>query len=104
MELVLVDNNQIIIAEDVVEKIKAFNKAKLEMDLMEKELKESLKNAMEKVGIKKFIINGLSATIKDPYIRKSLDTKRLETECPDIYRAYLKETEVASSITLSIGE
>ena len=71
---------------------------------MEKELKASLKNAMETKGIKKFIINGLCANIKEATNRTSIDSKRLKEECPDIYEAYSKTTPVASSITLTFED
>ena len=103
-ELVKIENNEIVIAKEIVDKIKDFKKAKEEMDLMEKELKQQLKDQMEKLGVKKFIINGLSATLKDATTRKSLDTTRLKNECPDIYEEYLKESPVASSITLTVAD
>ena len=59
---------------------------------------------MNNLGIKKFIINGLSATIKDGSTRTTIDSKRLKEECPDIYEAYSKTSEVKSSITLSVAE
>ena len=103
-ELVKIENNEIIVDNEVVQQIIAFQKAKAKMDLMEKELKSSLKEAMEKVGLKKFIVSGLCASIKDATTRNSIDTKRLKEECPDIYEAYLKTTPVSSSITLTFEE
>ena len=64
-EMVVIKNNEIIVDATVIEKIKDFKKAKAQMDLVEKELNKLLKEAMEKVGLKKFIVNGLCATIKD---------------------------------------
>lgn len=103
-ELVKIENNEIVVAAEVVEQIKEFQKAKAKMDIMEKELKASLKNAMELKGIKKFIINGLCATIREATSRTAIDSKRLKEECPDIYEEYSKTTPVASSITLTFEE
>lgn len=103
-EIVKIENNEIIVATEVIEQIKEFQKAKAKMDMMEKELKASLKSAMEQKGIKKFIINGLCANIKDATSRTSIDSKRLKEECPDIYKEYSKTTPVASSITLTFEE
>ena len=103
-ELVKIENNEIIVANEVVQQIIEFQKAKAKMDLMEKELKASLKDAMDKKGIKKFIVNGLCASIKDSYTRSSLDSKKLKEDYPDIYNAYLKESTVASSISLTFEE
>lgn len=103
-EIVKIENNEIIVAKEIIEQIKEFQKAKAKMDMMEKELKASLKNAMEQKGIKKFIINGLCANIKDATTRTAIDSKRLKEECPDIYEEYSKTTPVASSITLTFEE
>ena len=103
-EMVVIKNNEIIVDATVIEKIKDFKKAKAQMDLVEKELNKSLKEAMEKVGLKKFIVNGLCATIKDGTTRTTVDSKRLKEEAPDIYEEYSKTTSVASSITLTFEE
>ena len=103
-EMVVIKNNEIIVDATVIEKIKDFKKAKAQMDLVEKELNKSLKEAMEKVGLKKFIVNGLCATIKDGTTRTTVDSKRLKKEAPDIYEEYSKTTPVASSITLTFEE
>lgn len=103
-EMVVIKNNEIIVDATVIEKIKDFKKAKAQMDLVEKELNKSLKEAMEKVGLKKFIVNGLCATIKDGTTRTTVDSKRLKEEAPDIYEEYSKTTPVASLITLTFEE
>lgn len=103
-EMVVIKNNEIIVDATVIEEIKDFKKAKTQMDLVEKELNKSLKEAMEKVGLKKFIVNGLCATIKDGTTRTTVDSKRLKEEAPDIYEEYSKTTPVASSITLTFEE
>jgi predicted phage-related endonuclease len=103
-ELVKIEDNQIVIANETIEKIKNFQKIKAEMDLIEKDLKQQLKDKMEEVGLKKFIVNGLCATIKNATTRTTLDSKKLKEELPDIYEEYSKTTEVASSISLTIGE
>lgn len=103
-EMVVIKNNEIIVDATVIEKIKDFKKAKAQMDLVEKELNKSLKEAMEKVGLKKFIVNGLCATIKDGTTRTTVDSKRLKEEAPDIYEEYSKTTPVASSIALTFEE
>ena len=46
-EMVVIKNNEIIVDATVIEKIKDFKKAKAQMDLVEKELNKSLKEAME---------------------------------------------------------
>ena len=103
-EIVKVEDNQVLVANETIEKIKEFKKEKARMDILEKELKTKLKEAMEKVGIKKFIVNGLCANIKEGTTRTSIDSKRLKEECPDIYEEYSKTTPVSSSISLTFEE
>lgn len=103
-ELVKIENGEITIAEEIVNKIIEFNKVKKEMEYQEKLLKDGLMEAMNNLGIKRFTINGLSATIKDGSTRTTIDSKRLKEECPVIYEAYSKTSEVKSSITLSVAE
>lgn len=103
-EIVKVENNEIIVSQEMVNKIIEFNKAKKEMEYQEKLLKDGLMEAMNSVGLKKFIINGLSAVIKDGTTRTTIDSKRLKEECPDIYEAYSKTSEVKPSLTLTVEE
>lgn len=103
-ELVKVENGEITVAEEIVNKIIEFNKTKKEMEYQEKLLKEGLMEAMNNLGIKKFIVNGLSATVKDGSTRTTIDSKRLKEEAPDIYEAYSKTSEVKSSLILSVAD
>ena len=102
--IVKVEDGQVVVAQEIVNKIIEFNKAKKEMEYQEQLLKDGLMEAMNKVGITRFIINGLSATIKSGTTRTSVDSKRLKEECPEIYEAYSKTSEVKPSITLTIAE
>ena len=102
MELVKIENNNIRISNDFINKYRNFQKLKLEMDLMEKQVKEELKEAMESVGKDKLLLDGFSATIKAPYERKSIDSARLKKELPDIAEEFTKITKVGSSISIAI--
>lgn len=101
-ELVKIENNEIVISEDFIDKYKNFKKIQLEMDLMEKDFKVKLKNAMESLGKEKIILNGFSAKIKAGYTTQKFDSTRFKKECPEIYEEYLKESNVSSSITLDV--
>lgn len=101
-ELVKIENNEIVIDNDFIEKYRNFKKLQLEMDLMEKDLKAKLKDAMEMLGKDKFIIDGFSARIKAGYTTKRFDSARFKKECPDIYEEYSKDSSVSSSITLDV--
>ena len=103
-ELVRIENNELIIAHEAVQKIIEFQKQKAQMDILEKELKQGLKEKMEELGMTGFSIKGLNATIRKATTRKTIDSKRMQAEIPEIYESYLKESQVASSITLSYDE
>lgn len=102
MELVKIENNDIQINGDFINKYRNFQKLKLEIDLMEKQVKEELKEAMENIGKDKLLLDGFSATIKAPYERKSIDSARLKKELPDIAEEFTKITKVGSSIAIAI--
>ena len=101
-ELIKIENNEIVISEDFIDRYKNFKKIQLEMDLMEKDFKVKLKNAMESLGKEKIILNGFSAKIKAGYTTQKFDSTRFKKECPEIYEEYLKESNVSSSITLDV--
>ncbi len=103
-EIVEIKNNEIIIQNEIVEKIKEFYKQKKEMEYQEKLLKDGLMKAMQQIGKENFIIDGLSATIRKGTTRTSIDSTKLKEECPEIYEAYSKTSEVKPSITLTIAD
>lgn len=103
-ELVEIKDNEIVVQQEAVQKLKDFQKMKLQMDLMEKELKQGLKEAMEAIGKKDFVIDGLAIKYKEPYVRKSIDSTRLKKDMPDIYDDYIKETNVSGSVSLTFSE
>lgn len=103
-ELVTIENGQPVVAQETVNKIKEFNKVKKEMEYQEKLLKDGLMKAMEECGIKNFCIDGLSAVIKAGSTRTTIDSTRLKNECPEIWEAYSKTSEVKPSIVLTVAE
>lgn len=100
MKLVVVENNDIIISQDFINDYKGFQRLKLAMELKEKEFKEELKEAMEKVGKKEILLDGFSATYKKGAIRTTIDSKRLKAELPDIAEKYSKTSVTESSIVI----
>ena len=53
-ELIKIENGQITVANEFLEEFKALNLARLQVEMMEKELKQELLKAMELHGIKKW--------------------------------------------------
>lgn len=96
------DSNEIVLKEDVVKKIEAFNDVKKEIEYQEKLLKAGIMEAMEELDLKTLDIGNVHATYKDSYIRKSVDTKKLKED--GLYDVYEKETIVKPSIVLKVGD
>ena len=103
-ELVVIKGNEIEVQKEAVKKLKEFKIAKAKMDMLEKELNKALKEAMEKIGKTDLIVEGLAVKYKKPYTKKTLDTKKLKEDLPDIYETYEKESQVSGSVTLTFGE
>lgn len=101
-ELIKIENNDIVINKKWIEKYKEFKKVQLEMDLKEKEFKQELKEAMEKIEKPNIILDGFSASIKKASVRTTLDSKKIKEELPDIYNLYSITTEIPSSIILKV--
>ncbi len=107
MELIKVKNNQITINDELAKELREFEKQKILMDIKQKKLKEELKVAMEKNNIEnwEYVSNNgeiITATLKKPYSKKSIDTKALKEEMPEIVEKYTTTTEVSSSLLLKI--
>ena len=101
-EIVKIENNEIIINNEWIEKYKEFKRVQLEMDIAEKEFKEELKEAMEQIGKENIILDGFSASLRKGSTRTTLDTTRIKKELPQIYEEYSKTSETPSSIILKV--
>lgn len=101
-ELVKIENNEIVIDNEFIKKYRDFKKLQLEMDLAEKDLKKKLKDALEMLGKDRVILNGFSAKVKPSYTTTRFDSTRFKKECPDIYKEYVKESIVSSSISIDV--
>lgn len=104
MELVKVVNNEIVVAEEIINEIVEFEKKALEMKLKQDELKKNIKEAMEEHGITKWTSPNeeLEVTYRKPSTRTTLDSKRIKEELPDIFEEYSKTSNVSSSISIAV--
>ena len=101
-ELVETNNEISSIEYTISTKIAKFNEKLNSLKRQEFQLKELIKNAMAKNGVKKFENDNIALTYIAPTIRKSLDTQRLKKEEPDIYDYFLKSSEVKDSVRIKI--
>lgn len=102
MELVKYENGAIQVALEVCKKIADFEKKALEIELQKKNLKETLKNVMETHNLSTFENEYIKVSYKKASERKTVDSKKLKEECPEIYEAYTKTSNVSSSISLEV--
>lgn len=102
IELVKVENGQVVVAQEIVNQIVNFKKEMLKMELLEKQLKEEIKQAMETNGVQSLEFGELKIKYRSASTRTSIDSTRLKKELPDIYEEYSKTSEVASSISISV--
>lgn len=101
-ELVKIENGQVVVAQEIVNQIVNFKKEMLKMELLEKQLKEEIKQAMETNGVQSLEFGELKIKYRSASTRTSIDSTRLKKELPDIYEEYSKTTDVASSISISV--
>lgn len=104
MKLITITNGQLTVADEFLDKFKALNQARLQAEMMEKELKQELLQAMENHNIKKWSNDYFQATYVGETERSSVDTKRLKEELPDIAEEYSKTSKVKPSVRVSFND
>jgi hypothetical protein len=73
-----------------------------ELDPIEEQIKEDLKQYMETNGKKSLKIEGLLASFKPAYIRTMFDSKQLKEEDIKTYNKYTYEQSMGSSLTIKL--
>lgn len=100
MELVRYENEKLIVAEEFTKEYAEFQKQVAKMDLKVKEIKEALKEAMEKYGLTGYEDDYIKVEYTKAYQKKQVDTTRFKKELPDVYDEYTKIVNNSSSITI----
>lgn len=105
-ELIKVEEGQLIIAQKSIEKIKALEEKKKEIDAIQKEYKDKIQKIMEENNIKKFESNDktLQITYVEPTTAFTFDSKLFQKEHFNLYTEYLRETPKKGSIRLTIRD
>lgn len=91
------------VAEDVVNEVVSIGRQMKEMEQRYKALQAGLLDVMKKNNVKNFKSGDLTLIYKEPSVRKSIDSKALESKYPDIYNELLKESQVKESLTIKIA-
>ena len=101
--LVQVINNDVIVAEEVLTKLKQLNDIKTQLQDYENEFKTQLKKAMEDNGIKSIKNDVFTASYIEDNTRTVFDTakaKKLIEDCGMFVSDFEKETKVKSSLRI----
>ena len=100
MELVRYENEKLVVAEEFTKEYAEFQRQVAKMDMKVKEIKEALKEAMEKHGLTGYEDEFIKVSYRKPSQRVTVDSKRLKEELPDVYIEYSKVSDVSSSVSI----
>lgn len=106
-ELVTISNDQIELSKSAMKVLKNLQEAQVtiqELKNGEEEIKEALKDAMEKTGTKKFENDYVSVSLVPSTTRTTVDAKKLKVEHPRIYKKVTKTTTSKSYVKITYKE
>jgi hypothetical protein len=109
MELIKIENNQLLLADKVIDQIRNLEIEKKLIDEKEKKFKEKLIKIYEDNGIDRSSnFESYDKSLKISYTPKSIDyrfsSKVLEEKYPDIYRECLVKSERKGSIRITVRD
>lgn len=73
-----------------------------DLDEKKKKLTDQLKDVMEKYSITKWSTEKIDITYVKSSKRRTIDSKKLKADHPDIAEAYTKESDVAASVRVKV--
>lgn len=92
--LVNKENNQLLIQQEVVEKLKEFKRQKKEIKKFEDDLKTALIKAMKESGVKSFENDDIKISYIEPTVRYSDDVDISKLKSDGLYSCYCTEKEI----------
>lgn len=92
--LVKKENNQLLIQQEVVEKLKEFNRQKKEIKKYEDDLKAALIKAMKESGVKSFENDDIKISYIEPTVRYKDDVDISKLKSDGLYSCYCTEKEI----------
>jgi hypothetical protein len=92
--LVNKENNQLLIQQEVVEKLKEFKRQKKEIKKYEDDLKTALIKAMKESGVKSFENDDIKISYIEPTVRYSDDVDISKLKSDGLYSCYCTEKEI----------
>lgn len=92
--LVSKENNQLLIQQEVVEKLKEFERQKKEIKKYEDDLKTALIKTMKESGVKSFENDDIKISYIEPTVRYSDDVDISKLKSDGLYSCYCSEKEI----------
>lgn len=102
MELVKVENNEIVVAEEYLLDYAKFLALKAKFEIKEDEFKKALEKAMEENNIDNYENDLIRVTRVKPSTRKGFDKKSLQKDLPDVYTKYETASEVKGYLKFEV--
>lgn len=99
----IAEESSLTIAEEVVHEVISISKQMRAFKQRYEELQTGLLNIMKEHNVKSFKSGDLTLIYKEPSVRKSIDTKLLESKYPDIFNELIKESPIKESLTIKIA-
>lgn len=91
-------------AAAVIKVIADLTLQKKQIEEQEKVMREQLKEAMEKYGVKSFESDTVKFTYIAPTTRTTIDSKALKKDLPDVAAKYSKTSNVSASVKITVKE
>lgn len=101
-ELTANTENMLSVEKNILEVTAEFRKQLKTYQDKDRELREALYTAMKDSGTKSFENDLLKLVYVAPTSRKTLDSKRLQEELPELYADYVKESPVKGSVRITV--
>lgn len=89
-------------AATIIKSIAALTLQKKKIEDQEKAMKEQLKGAMEKYGVKSFENETVKFTYVAPTVENRIDSKALKADLPDIAAKYTKQNSKAGYVKVTV--
>ena len=89
-------------AAGIIKSIAALTLQKKQIEEQEKAMKEQLKAAMEKYGVKSFEKETVKFTYVAPTVENRLDSKALKADLPEVAAKYTKQSPKAGYVKITV--
>ena len=96
------NKNDLMNLEEAELLIKQYDSLKKEAEAKRDIIKQAIITAMKDNGLTSFENDKLKITYVAPIVKKTIDSKKLKAEQPDLYEKYSKETTQSESIRITL--